>query len=363
MRMKRISTDLIITAKMFVRNKGAVFWTLAFPIFLIVIFGSIFSSAGTGSYTLHVQNLDQGPGSQTFLDSLNSTKVINMVMVDPTADADAYIRDNSVSDFMIIPSNFSQSLALNQTSLVELRQDRTQSASNIITSVVGQVVNQFNLHMSGGKEYIVIQSGSIVKNNLNYLDFFLPGVIGLTAMTNCVFYMQGVQSRYFATGIFRKLSTTPFTRFEWLISRAIWQTLVVFMSVAAILIVGMLFFNVHLTLTWLAFVLITLGGLMFTGLGMILSRFAKDEETANAAASAVTFPMMFLSGSFFELSSSPEYIQIIAKVMPLTYLNEGMRDTMIYGNDASALFNMGVLVVLTVIFVAVGVYVSKWSDD
>jgi ABC-2 type transport system permease protein len=359
----RILTDLSATAKMFVRNKGAMFWTLAFPIFLIVIFGAIFSSTGVGSYTLHVQNLDQGPVSQSFLASLNQTGVVDVVMVDPTVDPDAYIKDNSVTSFMIIPSNFTSNIAVNSTGFVELRQDRTQSAANIMASVVGQVVNQFNLQMSGGKEFIVVQPGSIVKNNLNFLDFFLPGVIGLTAMTNCVFYMQGVQSRYYATGIFRKLSTTPFTRFEWLISRALWQIAVVFMSVAAILVVGMLFFNVHITLTLLSLVIIVLAGLMFTGLGMILSRFAKDEETANAAASAITFPMMFLSGSFFDLSASPEWIQTIAKVMPLTYVNNGLRDTMVYGNDASATFNMLVIVVLAVVFVAVGVYVSKWSDD
>ncbi|OPY31861.1 MAG: ABC-2 family transporter protein [Methanomassiliicoccales archaeon PtaU1.Bin124] len=359
----RIGTDLMATAKMFVRNKGAMFWTLAFPIFLIVIFGAIFSSTGTGSYTLNVQNLDHGPLSQSFMDSLNQTGVVKIVMVDPSADPDTYIKDNSVTNFMIIPGNFTQNIALNSTATIELRQDRTQSAANIMASVVGQVVNHYNLNLSGGKEHIAIHSGSIVTNNLTFLDFFLPGVIGLTAMTNCVFYMQGVQSRYFATGIFRKLSTTPFTRFEWLISRALWQTVVVFMSVAAILIVGMLFFNVHITLTWMSIVLIIVGGLMFTGLGMILSRFAKDEETANAAASAVTFPMMFLGGSFFDLSASPEWLQMVASIMPLTYMNNGLRDTMIYGNDAAALFNLGILAVVAVVFVVIGVYVSKWTDD
>jgi ABC-2 type transport system permease protein len=48
---------------------------------------------------------------------------------------------------------------------------------------------------------------------------------------------------------------------------------------------------------------------MFTGLGMMISRFAKDEETANAAASAMTFPMMFLSGSFFPLEQMLDYLQ------------------------------------------------------
>jgi ABC-2 type transport system permease protein len=109
--------------------------------------------------------------------------------------------------------------------------------------------------------------------------------------------------------------------------------------------------------------MIIAGCLVFTGLGMMISRFSKDEESANAAASAITFPMMFLSGSFFALESMPSYLQMIAKVMPLTYLNEGLRDTMIYGNAESALFNLGVLAVLAVVFMAVGTYISKWNDD
>ncbi|MBE0518628.1 MAG: ABC transporter permease [Thermoplasmata archaeon] len=37
--------------------------------------------------------------------------------------------------------------------------------------------------------------------------------------------------------------------------------------------------------------------------------------------------MVFLSGSFWDLGSMPEYLQWISEAMPLTYLNDGPRDT------------------------------------
>lgn len=363
--MKRIGIDLKATAKMFVRNKGAVFWTFAFPVLLILIFGAIFSGMNEATYTLYVQDHDDGPISTEFIAALEGTGVLDIKIIDNDVNASKYIKDNSVTSFLIIPSNFSTNVIAGGDSVayVELREDQTVQSAGIVRSVIGAVVNNFNLQLSNGKEFISIESGSIVQDNLNFIDFFLPGIIGLTVMTNCVFYMQGVQSRYYSTGIFRKLSTTPFTRFEWLLSRALWQIALVFMSVASIMLVGMAFFDVHLTITLEAILMVIVGSLMFTGLGMMISRFAKDEESANAAASAITFPMMFLAGSFFALESMPSYLQTIAKAMPLTYLNNGLRDTMIYGNAGSALFNLVVLTILAVAFVAIGSYISKWSED
>jgi ABC-2 type transport system permease protein len=233
----------------------------------------------------------------------------------------------------------------------------------VVQSIVSSIADATNLQLANGTRVMSVASGEINQKGLNYIDFFLPGVIGMTVMTTCTLYMQGLQSRFRSTGIFRKLATTPLTRMEWLLSHVLWYIVVCFMSVAAIMVVGILAFNVHMTLTVESIALIMVGAAMFTGLGMLLSRFAKDEETANAAASAVTFPMMFLSGTFFPLEQMPGYLQAISKVLPLTYLNNGLRDTMIYANSNSALGNLAVVGVIAVVFIVLGAYLSKWKED
>jgi len=79
-------------------------------------------------------------------------------------------------------------------------------------------------------------------------------------------------------------------------------------------------------------------------------------------SNAIGFPMMFLSGSFWDLNFMPQYMQIIAKVMPLTYLNDGLRDTMIYGNETSALINLAVVAVLGVVFFALASRLMSWKE-
>ncbi|MBI0584234.1 MAG: ABC transporter permease [Methanomassiliicoccus sp.] len=363
----RIWINFVAQAKMFFRSIGSVFWTVAFPVLLILLFGAIFSGSGSATYTLYVQDLDSSEASAMYIHGLNETKVLNLIMVGPEVDATSYIKDNSIATFLIIPEGFHNAFApepFQQNTSVELRMDNSSSSAMAVASVVNAVTQSVNLGLANGSMLISTDLQGISANNqYTYIDFFLPGVIGLTAMTSTVNWMVGLQTRYRSNGIFKKLATTPITQLEWLVSLMIWQVITVFMSVAIILIVGILAFDVHLTLDLLSIAIIILTSAMFSALGLIIARFVKEEETAGAAAGAITFPMMFLGGSFFPLESMPDYLQAIAKVMPLTYVNNGLRDAMIYGNSSGAFYNLMIVAVLTAVFVIVGVAISTWKQD
>jgi ABC-2 type transport system permease protein len=361
---RRIWINFISQAKMFFRSPGSVFWTVAFPVLLILLFGAIFSNSGSTTYTLYVQDLDGSMASQELIEGFNQTKVLNIVMVEADVDPDAYIKDNSIASFLIIPEGFEASVASKQGTTLDLRMDNSSSSALSVASVVNSVVQSLNLNLANGTMLVTtsIQGVSDDSNQYNYIDFFLPGVIGLTAMTTTVNWMVGLQTRYRQNGIFKKLATTPITQLEWLTSLILWQILTVFLSVAIIMIVGMLFFGVHLRLDAISVLIIILSSALFSALGLIIARFVKEEETGGVAAGAITFPMMFLAGSFFPLESMPEYLQTIAKVMPLTYVNNGLRDAMIYGNESGAVYNLLIVGILAVVFMVIGVAISTWKQ-
>jgi ABC-2 type transport system permease protein len=96
---------------------------------------------------------------------------------------------------------------------------------------------------------------------------------------------------------------------------------------------------------------------------MIIASFIKDEETAANAASALTFPLMFVSGSFFPVEQMPWFLKYLADVSPLTYLNNGLRSSMITGNYGDALLNLAIVGALGILLFAVGVAVMKWKED
>jgi ABC-2 type transport system permease protein len=96
---------------------------------------------------------------------------------------------------------------------------------------------------------------------------------------------------------------------------------------------------------------------------MIIGRFVKEQETADMAGGAITFPMMFLAGTFFPLESMPDFMQSIAQVLPLYYVNEGMRNAMIYADIDKTLFFSAFVLVFATVFFMVGILLTKWKED
>ena len=67
------------------------------------------------------------------------------------------------------------------------------------------------------------------------------------------------------------------------------------------------------------------------GLGIVITSFAKNEETAAMIMMTIMFPMMFLSGVFFPIQQMPWFMQDISKVLPLTYTTTALRKVMTLG--------------------------------
>jgi len=234
----------------------------------------------------------------------------------------------------------------------------------VIISVISQLATQSNLRIANGSYYIrTDEPVNIIQDDFEYIDFFLPGVIALTVMTNSVFGIVEMNIRLRKRGILRKLTTTPITRSEWLLGKMLFMLFTSFLSALVILVVGVIAWDIAFNFNVYMLILIVAGSFAFAGIGMLLTRFVKDEETAPAAANAVTFPMMFLSGIFFQLETMPAFLQTIAKFMPLFYLGEGLRDAMIYSNMESALFNTAIIVVFAAIVFALGVAITTWKDE
>ena len=77
----------------------------------------------------------------------------------------------------------------------------------------------------------------------------------------------------------------------------------------------------------------------------------------------ITFPMMFLSGTFFPVSQMPAYLQNVAHALPLFYVIDGLNQVMVYNNIGPMLVDVLVMLVASTIVFALAVSVFKWRDD
>jgi ABC-2 type transport system permease protein len=371
--MSHVVIDLKASLRSFLRDKSTIFWTLAFPTVLILLFGAIFSQSSM-KYDLYVQNQDLSDGEATywssnFISVLNSTSAFNIRMVDASINGTDYALANRLSTLLVIPSGFNTSanLALYThgatTANITLVYDQSTSSAPVVQSIVMSIIDKLNFELSRGIEYLTVQDFTIAPQRFGFIDFFIPGVIGMTAMTTSIFTSVSISARFKQNGIFHKLATTPLKRYEWILSRTIYNVLISYLGMAVMILMGMVIFGMKMSLDAVSLLMVAMASLMFTGIGMIIARFVKDPDGADAAANVITFPMMFLSGTFFQLSQMPQFLQTIAQVLPLTYVSEGLRAAMIFGQTQQAIVNTALITVLGIASIIVGSLITKWEED
>ncbi len=371
--MNRIIIDLKATLKTLVRDKSTIFWTLAFPAVLILLFGAIFSQTNV-KYDLYIQNQDQTNGTPTywssnFINGLNSTDAFNIKMIDAQVNGTDYALTNRLSVLLIIPAGFNTSanMALYTNGATNANMtvvyDQSTSSATVVQSIVSSMVDKVNFELSRGIEYLTVQGVSIAPKRFTFIDYFVPGIIAMTAMTSSIFTAVSTSARFKQNGIFHKLATTPMKRYEWILSRTVYNVLISYLGMALMLLLGISIFNMRIMLDPVSLLMVAMTSLFFTGLGMIIARFVKDPEGADAAANVITFPMMFLSGTFFQLSQMPPFLQAIAQVLPLTYVGEGLRAAMIFGQTQQALINTAIVTILGIASIVAGSLITKWEKD
>ena len=108
MNLRVVGANLVVSIKSFYREKTAMFFTIAFPVILILVFGTIFLKQDHMSYDLQVQDLDQTTESAQLIKVLALNGVFTIAPVDSGADAARYFKDNKLNLLLIIPKGYGE---------------------------------------------------------------------------------------------------------------------------------------------------------------------------------------------------------------------------------------------------------------
>ncbi len=367
---KRIYADFKVFSLGYLRNKFGLFFGLVFPVILILIFGAIFAGGSTGKVTVYAQNQDAGPFAASqmdiashFLTALNDSSTITIITVETSENFSKYLADHSSSDGIVIPSNFSANYLATHQVNITVYGNPTSSTSGIVAGTISGYANFFNLQRFNGTMVIGITSATVNTQQTKYIDFMIPGLIGFSILTSPMFSLVNISSEYKKSKLFKQLSLTPLTKMEWLASKMLWYIVLTIAGFLLMVGVGILAFDAHVMLTpWLIPFLI-LGPMLFAALGMLVGTVTKNPETAGVIGNIVTFPMMFLAGTFFPISSMPQYLQTFAHVLPLFYVTEGLNNAMVYGNISGAIIDIAVLGIIALVIFVLAVKLFKWRED
>jgi ABC-2 type transport system permease protein len=370
MNLRVIRANLVVSIKSFYREKTVVFFRIAFPVILILVFGTIFMERDNEIFDLGVQDLDRTTASAELSKAIGVSGRFKIAQVPPAVDAAQYAKDHKRNLVLVIPKGFEESLmhrmALDDPSaFATLTKIHDPSSFGVTTKmqVLDMVLAGVNQEMSGKPPFIKSAETSILAKKYRFIEFFVPGIIAMAVMTASLLGAVNVNAELRQKGVIRKLSTTPITRTDWILSNILYQFILAVVSTSVMLLVSYVVFNVSLEINaWLP-VFVALAVFAFVGLGMILTRVAKEAESAAAAADALMFPMMFLSGTFFPVEMMPEFLQKFAKVLPLYYVNEGLRASMVSVDNIAALRYAAVIGIFAAVVFVLGVMITTWTEE
>ncbi len=362
--LKRILSDLSVFRRQYLRSRTGFFFSLVFPVILILIFGAIFSGGSSGTVGVYVQNHDSGQYSQAFVKALNSTKAVSVTLVPNNESLSQFLRTHSGAIGISIPENFSSDFISTVPVNVTVYSNPTDTSAQVVIGVTNGIVNEFNLQRAHASAVVGIEQETVAaQNNYKYIDFLIPGLIGFSILTSPMFSMVNISSEYKKDKLFKQLSLTPLTKGEWLVSKIIWYIIMSAISFVFMSLVGIFVFGGHVALTAWTIPFIIIGPLFFVSLGMLVGSVAKSVESAAVIGNIITFPMMFLSGMFFPLSLMPTYLQTVAHIFPLYYLIDGLNAVMVYSNYGAALVDVAILVVISAVVFVAAIRVFKWRED
>jgi ABC-2 type transport system permease protein len=371
------------------RNRLGLVMLVLMPIFMMGMVGFIFPSNNSLNHvSVALVNQDAGfngstIGSQIFLTALNGindqTGMLDISNVTNFGALKESVQKGEIQGGIVIPSNFTQCLLSGQQGTLIVMTDNSnpqisaamQSALTAVfqqmgTMLAAQKVIALNPALNATSALAIVQPYNIevegvVSGHTSYFDFIAPGIMAMTVMMSVMTGLPAAISQEKEVGTLDGMMVAPINRLSIIVGKTLAQTARGLLQGVLILILASVLFGVSIQGSiLLVFGLLLLGVFSFVGLGVVLTSFAKDQETAMMVMMTLMFPMMFLSGVFFPVQQMPWYMQTISKVFPLTYAADALRKVMVLGAGIPQIATeLTVLIAFGVVMTAIAVPVFK----
>ncbi len=180
----------------------------------------------------------------------------------------------------------------------------------------------------------VIPIGKVINSNMRYSSFVLPGVIAMTIMQGGIYSLAYWMVELKARGVIKRLLATPLKQWQLALSIVCARLVIVVAQVIVLTLLGFFAFHAQFAGNFFSVLIFTLlGGGIFLMVGLLISNFAKSYDSAAPITSAIGLPLTFLSSVFYPLSILPPALQTVAKLLPITYLADGLRQAYLYTFD------------------------------
>lgn len=349
MNMRGLWPLTVANIKSFYRDRASLFWTIAFPVLFVVLFGSIFGSNSPSTFNIGWVDQDGTPAATSLRDGFAAVPLLELK--NETQDqALAEMKSGKLDAVVVVPQGLGAALAGGVSAagngpfqLIVYTDPSRQTASSTVQQVVQQVIGGINQQLSGTPPALAMATRPLQSVDLSNAAYFVPSILAMALMQLGIFAsipLVGQREKL----ILKRLNATPLSRATLVLSNVFTRLILALIQTVIIVAIGALMFGVTIVGSIAVTAgLVVLGAMTFLAIGYVIASYARTEDTANALTSIVQFPLMFLSGIFFPIEFMPDWLRPVAAFMPLTYLGDALRQTMV-GGAAYAPIGIDVLI-------------------
>lgn len=335
--MKKFLAVLHARNMEFLRDRSALVWNLAMPFFLVIGLAFTFSGNNKEIYKIGVVG-----GIETLnrvAPELHRTRHIVFVPYDELNIAIGKVRHHQMD------------MLIDVTSMPKYWVNASSPNGYLLERV---------LWGAEGKQF---QRQAVEGAEIRYVDWFLPGILGMNMMFSCLFGVGFVIVRYRKNGFLKRLKATPLGAFQFLFAQLVSRLLLIMLITIVVYSGCNLFIEFNMQGSyWTLLLVTTLGATSMISIGLLIAARTASEEFAGGILNATTWPMMLLSGAWFSLEGTHTWVQQLAQIFPLTHMISASRAIMNEGATlAQVMPHVWVIGMMSVVFLALGALIFKWE--
>jgi len=329
--------------KEFVRETEAIFWVFGFPLLLALALGFAFREKPPDRIPVAVV---AGPTASTQATALNKSAALTPRVMDANAAQDA-LRHGKVS------------LVVDATHSLTYRFDPTNPDSRTARRETDDA-----LQAAAGRRNVVPAKDEYVhEQGARYIDFLIPGLLGMNLMGTGMWGMGFTIANARMKKLLKRLIATPMRKSQYVMAQFLSRLIFLVVEVTVLVAFGWLVFGVRVNGSILVLALLCIvGGYAFSGLGLLTASRARTLEGVSGLMNLIMMPMWLCSGVFFSYERFPNSVKPFIRALPLTMLNDALRDVM---NDAAPLSkvlpHLAFLAVWGIVTFAIGLKIFRWQ--
>ncbi len=356
-----------LNTRRYFRDRTAIFFTVLFPLIFMFIFGGIFGKSNDVSFRVSFINQSDSAIATKFTDEAKKQTKLFKIDDSTTLDrAKEKMNRGELDAAIVLPQDFGTNVQDPSkpvgTAQIYYTQNNQQAAQTLVP-VLQAALTPLNAQFVPTQLPFTVNAQQTNERGLSPFDYTFSGLLGFSLLGLGIFGPVNIFPELKKQGILRRYSITPIRVWQYFVANMLSQVAIGLFTMTIMFIVAIAVFHLNLVGNIFEIALyIALGIVMLLGVGLAVGGWAKNERQAAPIANLVTFPMMFLSGTFFPRFLMPDWLQQVSSYIPLTPVIDGIRLIATEGKHLVDLLpQLGLIGIWVVIIYIIAFRTFRWE--